>query len=121
MLAAANTAGDTLLTQMGDETNGAATVLVATPLWLYLGFDNGSTGVQLYRASVAPQSVGDFVGQNGCIAGSSGCQGLGGNGFGDATVTHIFGAQAVTVGGTTSLWIAAGSGSGPERIYQVAE
>ena len=120
-LAAPNTAGDALVTQLGDETNGAATLLAATPLWLYLGFDNASTGVQLYRASVAPQSIGDLSGTNGCVAGSQGCQGLGGNGFGDSKVTHIFGAQVVNVNGKTSLWIAAGDGSGPERVYKLTE
>ncbi|HXJ79011.1 MAG TPA: hypothetical protein VMS64_10050 [Candidatus Methylomirabilis sp.] len=120
-LAAANTSGDTLLSQLGDETNGAATLLVATPNWLYLGFDNGSTGIQVYRASVAPQGVGDFVGENGCVAGTAGCQGLGGNGFGNPKVTRIFDARAITVGGTTGLWIAAGDGSGPVSVYRIAE
>ncbi len=119
LLAAANASGDTLLTQLGDQTNGAATILVATPKWLYLGFDNGSTGVQLYRAAVAPQGIADFKGRGGCAAGTAGCQGLGGNGFGDSTVTRVFDAKALTFGGATSLWVTAGDGIGPVRVYRI--
>jgi len=118
-LAAPNTSGDTLLTQLGDETNGAATVLVATAKWLYLGFDNGSTGVQLYRAATAPRSIADFRGRSGCAAGTAGCQGLGGNGFGDPAVTRVFDAKALTFGGTTSLWVTAGDGVSPVRVYRI--
>jgi hypothetical protein len=120
-LAAANASGDQLLTQLGDATNGAATVLAATPRWLYLGFDNGSTGVQLYRAAVAPAAAGDFQGEAGCRPGTLGCQGLGGNGFGDPTVTRIFDFRVFTVDGVTSLWITAGDGSGPVRVYRIPD
>jgi hypothetical protein len=120
-LAAANASGDQLLTQLGDATNGAATVLAATPRWLYLGFDNGSTGVQLYRAAVAPAALGDFQGEAGCRPGTVGCHGLGGNGFGDPTVTRIFDFRVFTVDGVTSLWIAAGDGSGPVRVYRIPD
>jgi hypothetical protein len=120
-LAAANGSGDRLLTQLGDATNGAATILAATPRWLYLGFDNGSTGVQLYRAAAAPAAAGDFQGEGGCAAGSLGCQGLGGNGFGDPTVTRVFDFRAITVDGATSLWIVAGDGSGPVRVYRIPD
>jgi len=119
-LAAANAAGDSLLSQLGDETNGAATVLVATQHWLYLGYDNGSSGVQLYRAALAPAAVSDFVGTNGCVAGSAGCQGIGGSGFGDR-VTRVFDARAVTVGGNSELWIAVGDGTGPVRVYRIPD
>ncbi|HVP67812.1 MAG TPA: hypothetical protein VMT17_11175 [Anaeromyxobacteraceae bacterium] len=120
-LAAANAAGDTLITQLGDETNGAAAVLAATPQWLYLGLENASTGFQLYRASVAPQGIGDFVGLNGCVAGTAGCQGVGGNGFGNRAATRIFDARALTVGGVTSLWMVVGDGSGPMSVYKVSD
>ena len=118
-LAAANGAGDALLSQLGDGTNGAVTLLLTTPHWLYVGFDNASTGIQVYRASTAPKSTGDFSGKNGCIAGTPGCQGLGGNGFGDPTVTHIFDAKALTFGGATAVWLAVGDGSGPVKIYSL--
>jgi hypothetical protein len=118
-LAASNGSGDLLLSQLGQATNGALSMLVATPRWLYLGFDNLSTGLQLYRASATPQTVGDFRGASACTAGSTGCQGLGGNGFGDASLTRFFDAKVMTIGGATSLWLTVGDGSGPVRVYRV--
>jgi hypothetical protein len=120
-LAVPNTSGDALLTQLGDETNGAVSVLAATARWLYLGFDNGSTGVQLYRTAAAPSAAGDFKGRAGCAAGSAGCQGLGGNGFGRSGNTRVLDARVLTVGGTTALWLVVGDGSGPVAVYRVAD
>ncbi len=120
-LATPNASGDTILTQLGDDTNEAASVLVATPRWLYVGFDNRRTGVQLFRASGVPMTVSDFKGRNGCAAGTPGCEGIGGNGFGDRTVTGIFDAKVLTFAGVPSLWLTAGDGTGPVRIYRVEE
>jgi uncharacterized protein (TIGR03382 family) len=108
-----------LLAQLGHETKEAATVLVATPDWLFVGFDDAATGLQVYRAAVAPREPGDLLGRGGCAAGSVGCEGLGGNGFGDREVSRVFDARALTVGGATSLWITGGDGVGPVRVYRV--
>ncbi|HTP49932.1 MAG TPA: hypothetical protein VMK42_04465 [Anaeromyxobacteraceae bacterium] len=120
-LLAPNASGDPLLSQLGDPSNGAASVLVATPRWLYLGFDNAVTGVQLYRAEAAWGGLAGFRGRDGCAAGASGCEGLGGNGFGDPAVTRVFDAKALSLDGATSLWLTAGDGSAPVRVYRVAE
>jgi hypothetical protein len=118
-LAVPNGSGDPMLTQLEGETNGAPSLLAATPRWLYLGFDNPSTGVQLYRAARAPSGASDFAGRDGCPAGLA-CQGLGGNGFGDA-LTRFLSARVVEAGGATSLWIVAGDGTRPLRVYRVPE
>ena len=120
-LAAANAAGDPLLSQLGDPSNGAASLLVATPRWLYVGFDNAATGVQLYRTDRDATSIGEFQGRAGCAAGTPGCEGLGGNGLGDPGVTRVLDARALTVGGETALWVVAGDGVGPARLFRVEE
>ncbi|MCM2333888.1 MAG: hypothetical protein NDI82_08055 [Anaeromyxobacteraceae bacterium] len=120
-LPAANEAGDRALTQLGDPTNGAVSVLLATPRYLYLGFDNAVTGVQLYRSEVAPASPRDFRGLDGCPAGTAGCQGLGGNGLGIPGLTRFFEARAVTAGGATTVYLAAGDGTAPLRLFALRE
>jgi hypothetical protein len=121
-LAAANTTGDRSLTQLGIATNGAVGVLLATGRALYLGFDNAATGVQLYRTEVVPTAIGDFRGRDGCVAGTAGCQGLGGNGLGLGTaVTRLFDAEAVTVGGVTTVYVAAGDATTALRLFAIPE
>jgi hypothetical protein len=120
-LAAPNARADASLTQLDVPTNGAAGVLLATPHYLYLGFDNASTGVQLYRTEVVPSGFGAFRGRDGCVAGTAGCEGLGGNGFGDAAVTRLLDAEAVSAGGTTALYVVAGDAAGPLRLYAFPE
>ena len=120
-LAAPNQAGDPALTQLGDATNGAVSVLLATSRHLYLGFDNATTGVQLYRAEIAPASIGDFRGRDGCLAGAAGCQGLGGNGLGTPGLSRFFDARAVTAAGATTVFLAAGDGSAPLRLFALPE
>ncbi len=111
--------GDPLLTRIGSSTRGAASVLAATPRWLYVAFDDDAGGVQLFRTANAVQLASEFQGLDGCSADISGCQGLGGNGFGGSGVTRVFGAQALTVNGVTSLWLVAGDGVGPVRVFRV--
>jgi hypothetical protein len=120
-LAAPNTSGDPALTQLDVPTNGAVSLLLATTRYLYVGFDNAVTGAQLYRSEVVPSGVRDFRGRDGCLAGTSGCEGLGGNGFGSASVTRVFDARAVSSGGATTLYVAAGNASAPLRLYALPE
>jgi len=121
-LAAANTSGDRGLTQLGVASNGAASLLLATSHYLYLGFDNAETGVQVYRTEAAPTSALDFRGRDGCVAGTAGCQGLGGNGLGlGTTVTRLFDAKAVTAGGVTTVYLAAGDATSPLRLFAITE
>jgi hypothetical protein len=112
-------ADDPFLTRLGGPTSGAVSILAATPRWLYVGFDDEATGVQLFRAARAPSSASDFEGLGGCAAGTAGCEGLGGAGLGVAGVTRVFGAVPVTVDGVGSLWIAAGDGVGPVSVFRV--
>jgi hypothetical protein len=120
-LAAPNATGDQALTQLGDPNNGAIGLLLATQRYLYLGFDNAVTGLQLFRTEVVPATLGAFRGRDGCVAGATGCQGLGGNGFGAPAVTRLFGAAALTSVGSTTVYVAAGDATGPLRLYALPE
>jgi len=121
-LAAGNGGGrDPTLTQLDDASNGPVTLLLATPAHLYLGFDNATTGLQIWRTSGPTGGPSDFTGHGGCAAGSPGCVGLGGHGFGDPTVTRILDARAVTSGGTTTLYVLAGDAAGPVRLFALPE
>jgi hypothetical protein len=113
--------GDGQLTQLGVATHGAATVLLATERYLYLGFDDATTGAQLYRSEGVPVHRSDFKGRDGCGAGTPGCVGLGGGGFGAPARTRFLDARAVTSGGRTTVYVAAGNGTGAMRIFAVPE
>jgi hypothetical protein len=122
-VAVPNTTGDKSLTQLNTATRGAASVLLATSRFLYLGFDDATTGAQLFRTRVAsPSAISDFQGQNGCAAGTAGCSGLGGAGLGDATTTTRFlDAKAVTAGGKTTVYVLGAGASGAQRLYAIGE
>jgi len=121
-LAAPNASGDAALTQLGDPANGALSVLVATPSYLYVGFDNAVTGVQLFRTDRVPSAAGDFRGKDGCAAGSPGCEGLGGYGFGSPlNRTRFLDAEVLSHPGGTSLFVLAGDGVGPSRLFELPE
>jgi hypothetical protein len=117
-LVAANTSGDTQLTQFNDSNNAAVTLLAATSQHLYVGFNNSVRGVVLYRtANAAASSVSDFTGRFGCTANGSSCPGIGGDGL-SAGVTRLFDGRALTFAGTDYLYLAAGTGASPVRIYR---
>jgi hypothetical protein len=120
-LALGNAAGDPALTQAGSETNGAITVLAATRGWLYVGFDNATTGVQVFRSAVVPRSLSDLKGRGGCAAGSAGCEGLGGNGLGRARNTRVLDARVIDSGAGPELWLIVGDGAGAASVYRVAD
>jgi hypothetical protein len=120
-LVAPNTTGDTGLTQLNTATRGAVSVLLATSKYLYLGFDDATTGVQLFRASAVPTRISDFKGSGGCSAGTAGCVGLGGGGFGSATLTRFLGAQAVTIAGSTTVYVTVVGASGAMRLIAIGE
>ena len=119
-LLAANTAGDTQATQFNDANNASMTLLAATSQHLYVGFNNSVRGVVLYRtANSAAASAADFTGRLGCNASTAGCAGLGGDGLG-ASLTHLYDGRALTLGGTDYLYVAAGTGTSPVRIYRAS-
>jgi hypothetical protein len=108
-----------MLTQFNDPSNSAVTLLATTSQHLYIGFDNGS-GLVLYRTSKAGAiAISDFTGRFDASCPASGtCQGLGGNGLGTGA-TRIFDGKAFAISGAEGLYLAAGDGTNPVRIFRV--
>ncbi|QRK07057.1 hypothetical protein JQX13_44570 [Archangium violaceum] len=120
-LVAPNSTGDTLLTQFNDPGNVSLSLLVATTKALYVGFDNGERGVVLLRAvTAAPLNRDDFKGMGDCSAAQypAGCEGLGGNGLG-VGATRVFDGR--TIGGTGSVYLTAGDGTGPAGLFRLQD
>jgi hypothetical protein len=109
-------------TRLGKSGADAATLLLATSTHLWIGLDDAAGGIHLFRTSAdVPALASDFVGQGGCVAGTAGCQGFGGDGFGaPATLTRIFDAKAIEWSGGTDLILAVGDGTTPTKIVRVA-
>jgi hypothetical protein len=101
-----------------------ASLLLATATDLWIGFDGPPLGggIGLFRTSAEVVSAAaDFRGRDGCTAGTGGCEGVGGDGFGaPATFARIFDGKAIDWSGGTDLVLAAGDGAGPVRIVRVA-
>ena len=110
----------------GADGRAAATLLAASARYLYLGF-NRAGGARVFRtANLNPSSLSDFTGQGGCIAGSAGCQGLGGDGFGDPSNARLFDARVIAdAQGNAALFVSAGNPSAtpaaPVRVYRIPE
>lgn len=123
MLVAPNTQGDAALTQFNRATNAKLTLLVATPTALYVGFDNVQGIVLLRSTTATPTTGGDFSGEGDCNASAhaTSCAGIGGFGLGDASNSRIFDAMAASFGGTSYLYLTAGSGVGPVEVFRVAD
>ncbi|MFL5313130.1 MAG: hypothetical protein ACJ79H_22075 [Myxococcales bacterium] len=119
-LVAPNTSGDTRLTQFNDASNAAVTLLAATPQHLFVGFNNASRGIVVYRTgNAAAAAAADFTGREGCAATGSGCPGFGGDGLGRG-LTRIYDGKGLTFGGADFLYLAAGTGTSPVRVYRAA-
>ena len=131
-LVAANSAGKAQLTQFNDPANTAITLLAATSQHLYVGFNNATRGVVLYRgalpqppANAGPLDISNFSGRLGgpavdaaCTAGPDGaCAGFGGDGLGIGA-TRIFDAKVLSLSGTENLYLAAGTGTSPVVVYR---
>jgi hypothetical protein len=110
-------------TRLGRPDVTSATLLVATPTHLYVGFDDPVRGIHVYRTSVArPTQASDFSGHDGCVAGSSTCEGLGGDGFGEgARLARIFDATTIASPGHTDLYLTAGNGTDAVRVVRISE
>ena len=110
----------------GADGRAAATLLAASARYLYLGF-NRAGGARVFRtANLNPSSLSDFTGQGGCIAGSAGCQGLGGDGLGDPSNARLFDARVIAdAQGNAALFVSAGNPSAtpaaPVRVYRIPE
>ncbi len=116
-------AGDaTYLTRLGQATATSASLLVATPTHLFVGLDDPTRGVHLFRTAVPDSLVAsDFTGRDGCLAGTPACEGIGGDGFGaPAQLVRIFDATAIqTPDGHAAVYLTAGDGVGPARAVRV--
>lgn len=120
-LIAPNTQGDATLSQFDDPAHLRVTLLAATANRLYLGFD-AANGVRVFRSAVAdPVSRGDFEGSAACRMDSPTCLPFGGRAFGDPRQTRFFDGQALTVGGTESVYVTVGDGSVPVRVYRLID
>lgn len=118
-LIAGEVGGDPDRTAFGDGDNLAIGLLASTAGTLWVGFDNASTGVQLFRSITdSPASVEDFAGANGCVAGVEGCQGIGGNGLGAPASRRRFFSAAVVAG---DLYVAVGDGLLPVSVFRQQE
>jgi hypothetical protein len=120
-LVAPNSSGDMLLTQFDDPGLTAVTMLVATPAYLYVGFDS-AVGVRVFRTSNPSAATrADFEGLDGCSAAlhPATCAGFGGAGLGDPNNTRIFDAKAVISGGATRVWMTVGNGTAPVALVMV--
>ena len=115
-------AGTGYRTRFGKPGASAATLLLVTATHLWVGLDDDSGGVHLFRTSVdAPLGLSDFVGQGGCVAGTAGCEGFGGDGFGaPAANTRILDAKVIAWSGGTDLVLAVGDGTNPVKLVRVA-
>jgi hypothetical protein len=109
-------------TRLGKATATSATLLVATPTHLLVGFDDPSAGIHVFRTSVAtPIFESDFTGRDGCLAGTAGCEGLGGDGLGaPGQLVRIFDAKAIAVDGRTDVYLTAGDGAGPVEVVRLS-
>jgi hypothetical protein len=122
-LVAANTKGDAALTQLDNVSNAKITLVASTPAHLYVGFDNAQGAVLFRTAATAPAVAADFAGESGCTASAhpANCAGIGGNGLGQASNTRLFHAVAASFTGASYLYLTAGSGSGPVRVYRIPD
>ena len=122
-LVAGNSVGNLQLTQFDNVNNARITLVVANGSSLYVGFDNAVDGIVLYRSQATiPGSRADFTGLGGCVATSTSCQGIGGNGFGSvANHTRIFDASSQSFGSKSYLYVAAGNGTVPVRVYRTQD
>jgi hypothetical protein len=124
-LVAANSTGNTQLSQFDEPDNTALSLLMATPRSLFVGFNNSTKGVVVLRSSGAtpvPTARADFVGKGGCSAAqlATGCEGVGGNGLG-AGATRLFDGVVAGDSGSESLYLTAGNGTGPAGLYRLPD
>lgn len=109
-LIAPNTTGDSDLTQFNNPNNDDIGFLAATSTSLYVGFNNNTDGVVVFRAiTAAPVNRGDFLGAGDCSAGAhpATCVGVGENGFGNSMVGFADGVS-LDFGTTEGVYVTVG-------------
>ncbi len=96
------------ITDMGDADNTRITLLIVNKNILYIGFDNSSDGIQVFRSdNPSDQASFDAVTLNGLGQG--------------ANIDTIYHAVSVPDGGKKCLWLLCGKSGGKLRIYRRAE
>lgn len=121
-LVAANSVGDTQLSGFDNPNNAKVALLVSTGGALYVGFDNATDGVVVFRSSrPAPSARSDFEGLAACAADThpAACEGVGGNGLGDPRNQRIFSGIGMQTAGSGHLYLTTGDGSGPVRVVRL--
>jgi hypothetical protein len=97
------------LTDMGNVKNISITLLVVNGDRLYIGYDNDTDGIQLWRTAAGitdPAFVGDF-------------EPVSLDGFGDlANNQRIYSGLSISDGGTDYLWLLCGKSGGSLRVYR---
>jgi hypothetical protein len=124
-LVAGNNVGNPHLTQFNDPSNNAITLLAATSQHLYVGFNNLTRGVVVYRAaSTAATDISDFHGRldgpavgGSCTGAGTACPGFGGDGLG-LGATRIFDGKVFNLSAAENLYLAVGTGTSPVSIYR---
>ncbi len=99
--------GATGKTNMNDGNNTHVTLLVANGSYLYVGFDNATTGVEIWRTNVAnPTAEGDFFQ-------------IGLDGLGNAAANQqIYSATSVQDGIDYYLYVSTGKSGSPVSVYR---
>ena len=122
-LVAPNTTGDLQLCQFNNPNNTHISLVVATAQHLYVGFDNAVDGLVVLRTSkAAAATAADFTGLAGCsgAAHPTSCAGLGGNGFGNASVNRrIFDAAGMTFAAKDYVYLTVGDGTVAVSVYRI--
>lgn len=99
--------GATGKTNFGDINNTKVTMLSANGDYLYVGFDNSTTGIEVWRTNVAnPSTAGDF-------------SQIGGDGFGAGTaITEVYSHISLQSGSIYYLYLSVGKNSIPVRVHR---
>ena len=105
-LVAPNSTPDLALTQFDNPALTAISMVVATPQYLYIGFDSAS-GARVYRTSeAAPFQQSDFAS-------------VGAPGLGTATDTRILDGKALTFSTGTSVWVTVGNDANAMKLVVI--
>jgi hypothetical protein len=101
-------------TDMRNKNNQYATLLVANGDYLYVGFDNGTNGVQLWRTNVGVEATGTPT-----PAGPSDFTQIGGNGLGyPADYTAMYSGISIQGSDGYYIYVSAGNSSGPVAVFR---
>ncbi|MCP5502692.1 MAG: hypothetical protein H7A25_22530, partial [Leptospiraceae bacterium] len=93
-------------TNFGDTNNKYISLLQTNGDYLYVGFDNHSTGAEVWRTNIAdPSSENDFTQ-------------IGGDGFGVSTNQEIFSSISLKSGSTYFIYVSIGFDGNPVKVHR---